>query len=31
LATLFFVPIVFAVIRRNPKSPVATPEVAHEQ
>jgi multidrug efflux pump subunit AcrB len=31
LATLFFVPIVFAVIRRNPNSPVATPEVAHEQ
>jgi multidrug efflux pump subunit AcrB len=30
VATLFFVPIVFAVIRQNPKSPVATPEVAHE-
>jgi multidrug efflux pump subunit AcrB len=30
VATLFFVPIVFAVIRRNTKSPVATPEVAHE-
>jgi multidrug efflux pump subunit AcrB len=30
VATLFFVPIVFAVIRRNPKSPVAPPEVAHE-
>ena len=30
VATLFFVPIVFAVIRRTPKSPVATLEVAHE-
>jgi multidrug efflux pump subunit AcrB len=30
VATLFFVPIVFAVVRRNSKSPAATPEVAHE-
>jgi multidrug efflux pump subunit AcrB len=30
VATLFFVPIVFAVIRRNTKSPTSAAEVAHE-
>jgi multidrug efflux pump subunit AcrB len=30
VATLFFVPIVFAVIRRNTKSPTSASEVAHE-
>jgi multidrug efflux pump subunit AcrB len=30
VATLFFVPIVFAVIRRNTKSPISSSEVAHE-
>jgi multidrug efflux pump subunit AcrB len=30
VATLFFVPIVFAVIRRNTKSPISASEVAHE-
>ena len=29
VATLFFVPIVFAVIRRNTKSPISASEVAH--
>jgi multidrug efflux pump subunit AcrB len=30
VATLFFVPIVFAVIRRNTESPISSSEVAHE-
>jgi multidrug efflux pump subunit AcrB len=30
VATLFFVPIVFAVIRRNANPPISTSEVAHE-
>jgi multidrug efflux pump subunit AcrB len=30
VATLFFVPIVFAVIRRNTKLPISSSEVAHE-
>jgi multidrug efflux pump subunit AcrB len=30
VATLFFVPIVFAVIRRNTKLPISASEVAHE-
>ena len=30
VATLFFVPIVFAVIRRNAKPPISPSEVAHE-
>jgi multidrug efflux pump subunit AcrB len=30
IATLFFVPIVFAIIRRNAKPPISPSEVAHE-
>jgi multidrug efflux pump subunit AcrB len=30
VATLFFVPIVFAIIRRNAEPPISTSEVAHE-